>query len=195
MKLRLLESENSKTYHAYHGSGSKFKEFMHQFIGSHGVENGYGFYFTNRKEIAMSYGRYVIEADISLNNPFSTDNITITKEQVYQFISRYADPTGDGYLSGWGDVRSETYSRVLEKAVDALFTYNQSDSDIINEILSFVEHDYKVKDVYKGIIEIFGHDGIIYKGYDQFYGEEITNYIVYTDEQIQNKKRIDIEEA
>lgn len=194
MKFRTLKEGVAGTYHAYHGSGSDFKEFMHQFIGSHGVENGYGFYFTNRKEIAMSYGKYIIEADITINNPFSITDITITKNQVYQFINKYVDPTGDDYLSAWGDVHSETYSAVLQKAVDNLFTYSQSDSDIINELLSFTDHDYKVQNVYKGIIEVFGRDGIIYKGYDDFYGEEITNYIVYTNEQIHNKKRIVVEE-
>ena len=38
--------------------------------------------------------------------------------------------------------------------------------------------------------EIFHKDGIIYKGYSKWDGEPITNYIVYSNNQIKNKKKL-----
>lgn len=93
---------NEKLYQAYHGTKSDFNEFMHQFIGSHGLEHGYGFYFTNREDIAQSYGNIIIQADIEINNPLSNDSITITKNQIRDYIKNYIDPVGDEYLSNFG---------------------------------------------------------------------------------------------
>lgn len=93
---------NEKLYRAYHGTKSDFNEFMHQFIGSHGLEHGYGFYFTNREDIAQSYGDIIIQADIEINNPLSNDSITITKNQIKNYIKNYIDPIGDDFLSNFG---------------------------------------------------------------------------------------------
>ena len=185
----LLESVESNLYHAYHGSRESFDRFKYEFIGSHALDNGFGLYFTNNEDIAKSYGDYIIEADLLIRKPFSTEQITITKEQVKEYIRKYIDPIGDNYLSNYGWYEDEGYENVLNEAVDELFTYNQCDNDIISEILPAIQNKYS-DEAYDAIYEIFHKDGIIYKGYSKWDGEPITNYIVYSNNQIKNKKKL-----
>lgn len=185
----LNENVNNNLYHAYHGTRSQFKRFEQQFIGSHALEHGWGFYFTSEIEQAKSYGDYIVEADLIILRPFSNDDITITREQVKKYIRAYVDPTGDEYLSNYGWHEDIGYERVLEKAVDNIFTYSNSDNDIISEILPWVINKYS-DDAYDAIFEIFGRDGIIYQGYSEWDGEEVTNYLVYSNKQIINREWI-----
>lgn len=187
MKFKLLKENSQTLYHGYHGSRQAFKEFNYDFIGSHALEHGFGLYFTNDESIGQSYGDYIIEADLLIRRPFSDDEITITKEQVKEYINKYIDPTGEDYLSNYGWYEDKGYENVLNKAVDSLFSYNQSDNDIISEILPEVQNKWS-DEAYDAIFEIFGKDGIIYQGYSEWDGQLLTNYIVYSNKQILNKK-------
>lgn len=180
------------TFHGYHGTKSDFDEFMHDFIGSHGVEHGFGFYFTSRPEIAQSYGNIIIEADLVIKHPLNTEKITITKQQVARWIKRYIDPTGEDFLSNYGDVYSTPYNVVLNEAVESLFSYDDNDVDILGECLQYLSKGRDTYAAYQAIPEIFGRDGIIYSGYDTEYGEAVTNYIVFDNSQILNKKKTHI---
>ena len=177
----LIESNN--LYHAYHGSRSQFKKFEQQFIGAHALEHGYGFYFTSDLDIAQTYGDYIIEANLLIRKPFSNDSITITKQQLKDYIRKYVDPTGEDYLSNYGWYEDDGYENVLDKCVNDLFLYNNNDNDIISEILFNVKNKY-TDEAYDAIYEIFGKDGIIYEGFDELQGDKITNYIVYSNNQI-----------
>ena len=64
MKFKNTHSTNNILYHGYHGSRKAFDKFEYSFIGSHGLENGFGLYFTNDEFVAKSYGNYIIEADL-----------------------------------------------------------------------------------------------------------------------------------
>ena len=119
----LIESNN--LYHAYHGSRSQFKKFEQQFIGAHALEHGYGFYFTSDLDIAQTYGDYIIEANLLIRKPFSNDSITITKQQLKDYIRKYVDPTGEDYLSNYGWYEDDGYENVLDKCVNDLFLYMQ----------------------------------------------------------------------
>ncbi len=184
--MKLINENN--LYHAYHGSKSNFDRFEQQFIGSHALEHGYGIYFTNNLDQARSYGDYVIEADLLIRKPFSNDTITITKEQVKNYIKKYIDPIGDDYLSNYGWYKDDGYENVLNKCVNDLFTFNNNDNDIISEILHHVKNKY-IDEAYDAIFDIFEKDGIIYKGYTED-GDEVENYLVYSNNQILNKKKI-----
>lgn len=177
-------------FHGYHGTKSDFDEFMYDFIGAHGVEHGFGFYFTSRPEIAQSYGNIIIEADLIIKHPLNTEKITITKQQVARWIKHYIDPTGEDFLSNYGDIGSESYNSILNEAIESLFSYNDNDVDILGECLQYLSKQTSPYAAYKAIPEIFGKDGIIYSGYDDTYGELVTNYIVFDNNQIINKTKI-----
>ena len=189
--MKLLKEDTNNLYHAYHGSNAEFNRFEQQFIGAHALEHGFGFYFTNDIDQAKSYGDYVIEADLLIRKPFSDDDITITKNQVKNYIRKYVDPTGEDYLSNYGWYEDEGYENVLNNCVESLFTYNDSDNDIISEILLNVQNKY-TDEAYDAIFEIFGKDGIIYQGFSDWQGEPLTNYLVYSNSQILNKKKIKV---
>ena len=178
------------TYEAYHGTRTPFSAFNYDYIGSHGTDNGFGIYFTNNFDLASSYGDYVYKAKITIHELFSNDSITITKKQVKYYIKTYVDKYGDGYLSFWGDVSYEGYEHLLNKVVNDLFILNNSDNEILSEILPHVSDKYSDK-AYNAIYTIFKKDGIIYKGYSHFDGEEVINYIVYSNSQISDKQLIE----
>ena len=185
---------NNKLYHAYHGSKNSFERFKQEFIGSHALDHGWGFYFTDQLYVAQSYGQYIIEADLIIRKPFSDDKITITKNELAEYISKYIDPVGDNYLSSWGSYKDEGYNNVLWKCVNSLFTYSISDNDILSEILPFVPNK-ATDEAFDALFDIFGKDGIIYEGYSELDGEKITNYIVYSNNQITNRRKIYLNEA
>ena len=189
--MKFLKEEVSNLYHAYHGSRSDFNRFEQQFIGAHALERGFGFYFTDDLEQAKSYGDYVIEANLLIRKPFSDTDITITKNQVKNYIKKYVDPTGDGYLCDYGWYEDAGYETVLNTCVESLFAYNNSDNDIISDILLNVKNKYN-DNAYDAVFEIFGKDGIIYQGFSGWQGEPVTNYLVYSNSQILNKKKIKV---
>lgn len=141
MKFKLLKENSQTLYHGYHGSKQAFKEFNYNFIGSHALEHGFGLYFTDNENIAQSYGNYIIEADLLIRKPFSDDKITITKEQVKEYIKKYIDSTGDNYLSLYPyNANDIGYELALDLVMNDLFSYNQSDNDIISEILPYIKN-------------------------------------------------------
>lgn len=172
----------------YHGSHWDFSNFKYKYIGRHGNEHGYGIYFTSDLSVAMSYGDYVYKADLIIHDFFSTDVITITKEQLKSYMLKYIS---EEYLENYSyyDMFNYDKSLTIDKIVDDLFTYNLSDVDILSEILP----DIKAKDsdkAYDAIYKIFHKDGVKYVGYSELDGEKITNYIVYSNNQIKNKERV-----
>ena len=185
--MKFLVESAQNTYHAYHGTRSEFKRFEQQFIGAHALENGFGFYFTDNEEQAMSYGDYIVEADLIIRNPFSTTDVTVTKEQLKEYIRKYVDPTGEDYLSNFGWYEDDGYENVLDKCVENSWAWSPSDNRMLSEILPEVQNKY-TDEAYDAIFEIFGKDGIIYKGFSTWQGEPITNYLVYSNSQILNKK-------
>lgn len=189
--MKFLKEDANNLYHAYHGSNAEFNRFEQQFIGAHALEHGFGFYFTDEIYQAKSYGNYVIEADLLIRKPFSDNDITITKNQVKQYIRKYVDPSGEDYLSNYGWCEDEGYENVLDKCVESLFTYNDSDNDIISEILLNVQNKY-TDEAYDAVFKIFGKDGIIYHGFSDWQGEPLTNYLVYSNSQILNRKMIKV---
>lgn len=192
MKFKILKENLSSTYHVYHGTNSKFDEFLHQFIGNHGISRGCGFYFTDNFDVAASYGKILIECDIIIHNTFNPDKITINKDQVTTFIKNYIDVDGQGFLSNYGDVTHLGYDSLVKKCVDNLFNYSIGDIDIIDNLLYHnTLNSFNLMKAYDAIYEVFGKDGLIYEK-DKYTNHNI--YIIYSNKQIINKKRIIVEE-
>ena len=190
--MKFLKESANNLYRAYHGSRQQFDKFEHIYIGSHGLEHGYGFYFTDNMDVAESYGDYILQADLSIKRPFCDDHITVTKDQVKHYIEKYVDTNGDGFIANWSyDAKKLGYRRALDLAVKDLFLYSNSDIDILSELLPEVQNKFS-DDAYDAIYKIFDKDGFIYDGYSEVDGEKITNYIVYSNNQILNKKWINV---
>lgn len=145
----------------YHGSPNKFDRFSYDYMGKIGTSEGYGFYFTTDKSIAEKYSEgtgNVYTAYLDINKPLNPTKKTITKTQLLQFI-KALDPTGQDYLSNWGDVTHEGYDNTLRKAVDTEYKYNNNDVDLISSIIN--ADGSGPENVYSILTKTLGYDGIV----------------------------------
>lgn len=132
-------------------------------IGSNGVQRGSGFYFTSSLDYANKYtsdnGKIIISF-LNIEKPLNDTRITLTKEQLSNFIRRI-DHTGNDFLSNYGDANSVGYNSVLNKAIDSITKYNTNDADIIEEI--YLHSGLEFDDFYKKLKNTLGYDGVISK--------------------------------
>lgn len=145
----------------YHGSPNKFDKFSYDYMGKIGTSEGYGFYFTTDKEIAYKYAEgsgNLYTAYLDINKPLNPTKKTITKTQLVKFI-KALDPTGQDYLSNWGDVEHEGYNNTLRKAVDTEYKYNNNDVDLISSIIN--ADGSGPENVYSILTKTLGYDGIV----------------------------------
>jgi hypothetical protein len=179
----VAEYAKSKGYviKAYHGSRSDFNKFSYEFIGKIGSSEGYGFYFTNNKEVAQMYAENngkLYYAYLQINKSLNSSKKTITKPQLAKLIQAI-DPRGDEILSNWGDVQSEGYRKVLIEAVNAYYNDNQNDVELISGIINDNGRNYE--EIYQILKKTLGYDGIITIP-DWGHGQTI--YVVFSSNQI-----------
>lgn len=150
-------------YQVYHGSSNDFNQFNYEFIGNNGTTEGKGFYFTDIKSIAEGYAKrqnqgILFTVNLNINKPLSYTDKKITKLQLKNFI-KALDPTGENYLSNWGDVNWEGYNSILNEAVNSEFEGSDNDTDMITGILNADGQDYIT--FYTILKNVLGYDGII----------------------------------
>jgi hypothetical protein len=167
-----------------HGSPNSFREFSYEFLGTSGTSEGYGFYFTDSEKVASGYsseGGQIYKAYLRIEKPLSSTRKTLTKAALSKFI-KALDPTGDNYLSNYGDVSYEGYSKVLKDAVESEYDYTDNDVDLISGIIngSGMAHS----ELYAILKQTTGHDGIIIGGASWGDGQSI--YIVFSPNQIKS---------
>ena len=167
----------------YHGTPYLFDKFEYSKIGQTGTGAGKGFYFTNDFQTALGYSGgsaqmgHVIEADLDIKKPLSLKTHEITKPQFRKFL-RALDPDCDGFLSNWGNAEDEGYKNVIEKAVVGEYDNSDNDVDLINSVINGGggEKTFKV------LRDTLGYDGIIIP-----ISDNVTHYIVFSDDQIKNR--------
>lgn len=142
---------NGEPLVVYHGTSAKFDTFLSNKISTTG--EGHGFYFTPDQSLAKGYGDNILPVFLYIRKPMALSEKTITKSE-YKNIIKNADPTGDGYLSNWGDVSSDGYNTVLNEAVNN--DYESSDSDV-ELIGGLINSGIPLSDITK----ISGYDGSI----------------------------------
>lgn len=148
----------------FHGTpNSDMYFFDSERIGENGTLRGHGFYLTDVYNYAKGYSGEtgkVIMSFVNIKKPLSDTKKTLPKNELKTFIRKVVDPTGDDWLSNYGDVYSEGYEKVLNNALEKVYEYNSSDSDIIEEI--FVDSRMEYKDFYPKLTELLGYDGVIF---------------------------------
>ena len=149
----------------FHGTKSilDFFEFDSSRIGTNGTQMGSGFYFTEAMEYAKGYtdehsGRIIVSL-LNIKKPLSRSKHEITKQELKRFIKGVVDSTGEDYLSNYGDVYSEGYDNVLNKAVNQVYDYNSNDADMIEDIYITSRMDFD--EFHDGLTDMLGYDGII----------------------------------
>ncbi len=188
MKLILVESvykmnwyKKAEQYLAYHGSPKEFQEFSYEFMGSTGTAEGFGFYFTSDKNVAEMFadGGALKKAMLNINNPLNFEGRTISKDEFAHFL-RTLDPTGEDYLSNWGDVHYEGYEQIVRTATEGEMSGSNNDVDLISGVIQASGGD--AGSVYKVLKQALGDDGIIVKSPD--WGGDQVVYVVFNNNQI-----------
>lgn len=141
----------------YHGSKQKFDQFDYKYMGLNGTSEGFGFYFTDSKQIAEGYAYegYLYTVDFVGKKPLSYTSKTITKEQLTRYLKRL-DETGQ-YLANYGETEYEGFNKVLNDAVNNVYHY--SDDDV--EMICGICNAYGCKEEpLRELYNMFGYDSI-----------------------------------
>lgn len=180
----------------YHGSPADFNTFSLDYLGTNGTAEGYGFYFTDRKNVAEGYANsYEVEGGsagklfevyLNIKKPLSDSKLTITKAQFKKFLTKlngYVDSNGDrlDVLSNYGDVEWEGLNAVLNTALETEYDYCDSDVDLVQSIINGCGD---MKAVFNVLRDTVGYDGIIVN--EASWGGDQTIYIAFHPDQIKN---------
>jgi len=173
--------KKAEQYLAYHGSPKEFQEFSYEFMGSTGTAEGFGFYFTSNENIAQMFADEgnVKKAMLNINKPLNFEGRAISENELAQFI-RALDPTGEGYLSNWGEVGYEGYENVLKTAVEGEMSGSGGDVDLICGIIQ--AEGGNAEFVYKILKQTLGYDGIVVSK-PNWGGDQVV-YVVFNNDQI-----------
>lgn len=182
----------------YHGSTADFNTFSLKYLGTNGTNEGYGFYFTDKKEIAEGYSHgteaqrhqgadgKLFEVYLDIKHPLSDTEVTMTKSQFRRFLmemNKQVDEDGEplDFLSNYGDVAWEGLQNVINSAMEA--EYDGSDSDV-NMIHSIINGCGSMETVFDVLRKTTGYDGIIVKNAQ--WGGDQTIYVAFHPNQIKS---------
>lgn len=148
---------------AFHGSGNIFDEFSYSTLGRSGSDHGWGFYFTDNKELIKSYAGeqgFIYDIDFHPSKPISYKKLTLTTQDFTHFVEMADKKTDGEFLENWGDVQYEGRDVVLKRAVSGLFYKGQGANDLDN-IDSLINTEESIsKEVYSYLYEQYGYDSI-----------------------------------
>jgi hypothetical protein len=173
----------ANSYVGYHGSPQEFQEFSYEFMGSTGTAEGFGFYFTSDKSVAEMFadGGMLKKSILEINKPLNFEGRTISEDEFAHFL-RTLDPTGEDYLSNWGDVNYEGYEQVVRTAVEGEMSGSDNDVDLISGVIQASGGD--AESVYKVLKQALGYDGIIVNN-PNWGGNQVV-YVVFDNSQIRD---------
>jgi len=173
--------KQASTYIGYHGSPKEFEEFSYEFMGDTGTAEGFGFYFTSDKNIAKMFadGGALKKAALEINKPLNFTGRTISEDELAVFL-KALDPTGEDYLSNWGEADYEGYENVLRTAVKGEMSGSSNDVDLISGIIQAAGRNAEF--VYNVLKQTLGYDGIIVD--DPNWGGNQVVYVVFNNNQI-----------
>lgn len=142
----------------YHGSKNTFKEWDYSMIGQNGVSEGWGFYFTDNKEIAEHYAHkgFLYHVELNIKDTLKDDKKELTLNQVKEIIKEI-DLDGWGFLSNYDDVSFRGYDSVLSEAAASCYLID-NDVDIIG---NFIGAGEDIKTVLQALIKITNKNSII----------------------------------
>ena len=163
----------------YHGSKSNFKEFDLNMIRTNATTEGVGFYCTDNKSIAERYaqGGYLLEFEYCGKKTLSSEKVTLTKDEMLKYILAINVETD--FLSNYGDVEYEGYSKVLRRAINSFCEYSRDDVEFVSEICNTCgDFEMPLNVLYKTL----GYDSAIVKA--DWGNQNI--YLIFTNEAIKH---------
>ena len=184
--------ENGNLKVVYHGSPADFSTFSLEYLGTNGTNEGYGFYFTDKKGIAEGYSKgdngsgKLFEVYLDIRKPLSDTEVTMSRAQFKKLLvalNEQVDADGEklDILSNYGDVEWDGLNNVLNYAIELEYDGNDNDVDIVHSVIN---SSGNMKTVFEVLRKVTGYDGIIVK--EATWGGDQTIYIAFHPEQIKN---------
>lgn len=181
---KVVDSEG-RLKEVYHGTGSDFTVFSHDYIGQLGSAEGRGFYFTDNLDKAKGYqknGTGVMKGYLNIEKPLSLSEVTLKPKDLRKILKEI-DPTGDEILSnyeytGEGYPSQSWYNRAMNDAVESLIQ-NKNDAEILAEIVNTGSDN---ETVLKTTRNLLGYDGFIEK--NKYEDGEV--YVAFESNQFKN---------
>lgn len=200
-KNSVVRDDRGRLLTVYHGTDADFTVFDIMRAGKNGRAEGYGFYFSDDKEITGKYGNKQMEVYLNITKPLYSDRRTLTKAELRKFtnavISREMQSDDiewkDSFISNYIDTYSGiTRAAAVQRFVNQIWESNENDQDLIYEIANGSGQNYSVetmKDFYKTLTDSIGVDGNI-STWTHADGESKV-YVAFSPEQA---KRVDNQE-
>ena len=124
-------------------------------------------------------GGVLKKAILNINKSLNFEGRTISEDEFIYFL-RTLDPTGEDYLSNWGEVGYEGYEQVLMTAVRGEMSGSDNDVDLISGIIQALGKNAEF--VYGVLKQTLGYDGIIVN--NPSWGGDQVVYVVFDNSQI-----------
>lgn len=133
----------------YHGSDVEIKKFDPKFFntGTNNQELGTGFYFTDSKDLASSYGKYIHECKVRIGKKLDVNKLGTLHPQTISFIIRNA-PNYKETLENFGEIDREGYFNVLNTAIEAYSNIGKISTELFNLENDFYDgYEYRFNQV------------------------------------------------
>lgn len=181
--------ENGKPLVVYHGTRNKFTTFDYSKIGDNGRAEGAGFYFTNNEQVASGYGE-PLKVFLSIKKPLAYDAKGFSRAVVQKIVRRIAEreaeadggDIADGFLSNFGDVRSEGLNSVVRQAADAI----AADQTAVDQLSGIVGSGVNAEHVNRATFDVTGHDGVVAEGFSNSGDTDNRIFVAFFPEQIKS---------
>ena len=174
-------------YTLYHGTDQKsFDQFDYNRIGDFAHAYGYGFYFTPELQIAESYGKHILEADVWINNPVKEkgglSNIAGFRKWAEYRIDHGDDIFGELGMAG----RYYSEEEYWEQFYSDFLVYMVDDMEGIHDMYKLCTFEGGVKQLLTEAQRFLGYDGVI--ATDDVYNQgNAPVYVAWFNNQIKNK--------
>lgn len=149
----------------YHGSPNRFDSFDYSSVGTNGINEGHGFYFTDSAEVASHYTNgdagYLYEVDFHGKKAIAIDKVIIDRNTFREIIKIAHEASH--YLDNWGDVDYEGEDIVLERALEGSYYTGPGANDVDNIAGLINAAEGSAKEIYRLLYEKFGYDHILAK--------------------------------
>jgi hypothetical protein len=173
----------------YHGTAEEFTVFDYSRIGSRGRSEGAGFYFTNSHDVASGYGS-PMQVYLSIQKPLAYDAGPFSKAVIEKIVRRVAEleakatasDIADGFLSTFGDIRSEGLETVVRSAAILI----AADATALDQLSGIVGSGVSPQHVNEALRDVTGFDGVVANGFSNEGGGDNRIFVALFPEQIKS---------
>ena len=175
-KDSIVRDENGNLKTMYHGTDADFNISTYENYGKTGTAYGKGFYFTDSKESAYSYGKNLKEVYLDIKKPMEIGKTTMSNAEFRKLAEVINEETN-------GTIEAD-YGSIEDVLMD--YDYGGDDIDLTNSLMSV--SGLSTDKFYKILKDTLGYDGI--KANNKTNGKDGNYYLAFNSNQIKNVDNI-----